>query len=92
MEKRDQLAIDRTILANQRTFLAFLRTGLMILVSGITFLKLFNTDPLLVITGYTLIPISIIIFAIGFILFFRMKRKINSAYSEADIDELEALK
>ncbi len=79
MEKRDLLAIDRTTLANQRTLLAFIRTGLMVLVSGITFIKLFHSDLFLLVLGYILIPISIAIFIVGLILFFRMKRDIKAS-------------
>lgn len=37
---RDKLALDRTILANERTFLSYLRTTLAIVVVGVTMLHL----------------------------------------------------
>jgi putative membrane protein len=37
---RDELALDRTRLANERTLLAYARTSIMLLVSGATALKL----------------------------------------------------
>ncbi len=87
MEKRDLLAFDRTTLANQRTLLAFIRTGLMVLVSGITFIKLFHNDILLVIIGYILIPISIATFTVGLILFFKMKRNIKASLRNSKTDK-----
>lgn len=38
---RDRLAIDRTASANERTFLAYIRTALALFVSGATFVKIF---------------------------------------------------
>lgn len=40
---RDRLAIDRTALANRRTWLASARTALALFVSGATFLQFFDT-------------------------------------------------
>lgn len=40
---RDQLAFDRTELANQRTWLAAARTALTLFVSGASFLQFFDT-------------------------------------------------
>ncbi len=41
---RDYLAIDRTILSNERTFLGYIRTTLTMIVVGISLVKLFNTS------------------------------------------------
>ncbi len=41
---RDTLAIERTELANERTFYAGIRTSLTLFVVGLTILKLFQTD------------------------------------------------
>lgn len=57
---RDQLAIDRTRLANERTLLSWLRTALMMLVSGITMLKLFEGVLVMEIIGGVLVPLSLI--------------------------------
>lgn len=40
----DRLAIDRTVLANERTFLAYLRTVLGLAALGVTALKLFGDE------------------------------------------------
>ncbi len=39
---RDHLAIDRTAMANERTFLAYVRTALALLVIGVTFPHFLN--------------------------------------------------
>ena len=41
---RDHLAIDRTKLANIRTFLAYFRTALLVCASGISFIKIFPNE------------------------------------------------
>lgn len=40
---RDQLAIDRTDMANSRTFLAYIRTVVLIMLTGFTVIKLQGT-------------------------------------------------
>ena len=63
---RDFLAVDRTILANQNTFLAYLRTALTLFVAGVTFIRFF--DLLLIeIIGWIFIPIGLITFIVGLI-------------------------
>jgi putative membrane protein len=39
---RDELAVDRTALANERTYLAYIRTAVTLLAAGIGFVKLFE--------------------------------------------------
>lgn len=60
----DKNALIRTMLANQRTFLAYLRTALTIFVTGAGFLKFFDsliTD----IVGWVFIPIGVATFVVG---------------------------
>ena len=45
IDRRESLALERTKMANERTFLAFLRSGFVILVGGVTFLKVFPGVP-----------------------------------------------
>lgn len=62
---RDELAIDRTRLANERTLLAWIRTALMLLVSGITLFKLFEGTMLMEAIGVTLIPTGFLVAGLG---------------------------
>jgi putative membrane protein len=41
---RDYLAIDRTLLANERSFLAYIRTAITLLIAGISLIKFFNSN------------------------------------------------
>ena len=77
---RDKLAKDRTELANERTFLSFIRTAIMIFASGITFIKVFFEDKILVVLGWFLIPVSFIFFIIGLFVFKKTRKKINETY------------
>ena len=75
--KKDKLAKQRTDLANSRTLMSFIRTALMVAATGITFIKLFNDEAILVIIGKILIPLSGILLLVGFVYYFRMKHKIQ---------------
>ena len=61
---RDYLAAHRTILANDRTWLSYIRTSLTLFVAGVTFIRFFKLQILLVI-GWIFIPVSVIILIIG---------------------------
>lgn len=72
---REKLALERTILANQSTFLAFLRTSMYFLVAGVSINNLTDVK-----SGKTIelvfILISVALLVFGIINFFRQKRKI----------------
>ena len=61
----DVLALDRTRLANERTFLAYLRAAIMMGVSSITIFKLLPDRPLLVILAQFLIPVAFVVVGVG---------------------------
>lgn len=82
-QTRDKLAKDRTILANQRTFLAFTRTAIMLLATGLTFIKLFPQDKILLILGWTLIPIGLSVLVLGQVLYLRMHYRIEASTEES---------
>jgi len=63
---RDFLAIDRTILANQNTFLAYLRTALTLFVAGVTFIRFFDLKVVEII-GWIFIPVGMVTFIVGFV-------------------------
>ncbi len=43
MTLRDYLAVDRTVMANESSFLSYIRTALTMIVAAVTFLKFFNS-------------------------------------------------
>ena len=68
----DQLAADRTSLANQNTFLAYIRTALAIFAGGVTFIHFFK-DPILEVVGWACLPIGLVTFWIGFYRYNRLR-------------------
>ena len=44
---RDYLALDRTLLANERSFLAYLRTSITVFIAAISLIKFFDEPYLL---------------------------------------------
>lgn len=81
---RDYLAIDRTRLANQRTLLAFLRTGLYLFVTALAVMKVDIFHELRSL-GFVFIGLAVITIVVGVINFFKMKKKIKAHYS-GDLD------
>jgi putative membrane protein len=73
---RDQLAIDRTILANESTFLAYIRTSLAIIAGGATLIHFFE-EILSQYIGWMLVAFGLVILIMGYKRFKRMERTIN---------------
>ena len=75
---REKLALERTVLANQSTFLAFLRTSMYFLVAGVSINNLTDVK-----SGKTVelvfILISVALLVFGIVNFFRQKKKINQS-------------
>lgn len=74
---RDYLALDRTKLANERTLLSYLRTGFTSLITGISFIKFFDTV-FFQVCGLLLISTGFIVIVIGLWKFVRMHNLIES--------------
>lgn len=72
---REQLALQRTNLANQSTFLAFLRTSMYFLVAGLSVRNLLKIENSFLIE-ILLFSISLFIFVFGIINFIRHKKAI----------------
>jgi len=62
---RDWLALDRTVLANKRTFLAYGRTSIALFVLGMAFVKLIHHQ-FFEISGFVLMSLGIVMFIVGF--------------------------
>ncbi len=72
----DYLALSRTELANERTFLAYFRTFVVMLSSGIAIIKI-KEFAVIYDLGIALCFIAPIIFLIGLFRYFYTKRKIK---------------
>lgn len=55
---RDYLAIDRTILANETSFMSYVRTSLTLIAAGATLIKFFNNNELMQILGWAFIGVG----------------------------------
>ena len=72
---RERLALQRTVLANQSTFLAFLRTAMYFLIAGLSLKNVLKIENSIVIE-IALFSVSGIIFIIGIFNYFKHKKSI----------------
>lgn len=85
---REYLAIERTKLANERTLLTYIRTGLYFLVAGSTLGHLIDTA-FWNRMGMPIIIVGAIIVALGFIRFFKVAGKIENTKKNVGNASLE---
>lgn len=80
---RDRLAIDRTVLANERTLLAYLRGAMGLVIVGVTFLH-FGEAGVLRHLGVAFIPSGIAAAAFGVARYRKMDRTIRAIRARLD--------
>ena len=73
-----KLAQERTILANERNTLAYVRTGFGAFVLGIALIKLFEEHIKYVYAGYGAVALGIILIVLGIVYYPLRKRRILS--------------
>lgn len=66
----------RSILANERTFLAYQRTAVTTLAAAASFIKFFD-NPLLEFLGWALLPVSVVTAGLGALRYRRMRGRIR---------------
>jgi len=71
-----KLAQERTILANERNTLAYIRTGFGSFALGIAFIKLFEENIKYVYAGYGAVALGIVLIILGLVYYPLRKRKI----------------
>ena len=74
---RDQLPLDRTVLANERTLLAYVRTALALMAGGLTLLHFVDTAWAAVLGGASL-PLSGVVSVYGGWRFIRTRRRLRA--------------
>lgn len=74
----DRLAIDRTVLANERTFLAYLRTALGLAALGATALKVFGDELFYRVIGVACLAVAPLLLLWGARRFLRVRRDLAS--------------
>ncbi len=75
----DHLAIRRTKLANERTFLSYMRSAIYLVTAGIAFLKMKNYVDMNYI-GEICIVSSGIVLILGIIRYYRLERQLKEFY------------
>jgi len=91
---REYLAIERTKLANERTLLTYIRTGLYFLVAGSTIGHLINTA-FWNTMGSPIVIVGVLITAFGVVRFIRMGREIQNSkkhVGNASIEFIRSIK
>jgi putative membrane protein len=86
LSNTDTLAIERTRLANERTFLAYFRSSIVFLSSGFAILKINALSEIMGI-GYFLLIIAPILFVIGMVRFFYVRKRVRKYFYVDEGDE-----
>jgi putative membrane protein len=73
---RDELAIDRTLLANERTLFSYLRSGVALLIAGVSIIH-FSQEGWFWAVGIACIPTGLITGIVGAIRYRRMNQSIT---------------
>lgn len=79
---RDTLALERTKMANQRTLLSYIRTGIYFSITGMGILKFGKIDwqTFLDWVGWGLIGLGILTAILGLFIYRRMAKEIRASY------------
>ena len=88
LELNDQLAAARSILANERTFLSYQRTGLALLAAGFSFIRFFGSA-WIEFVGYIFVPSAVITFALGVFRYVKMRDLIRNLELESSSNSLD---
>jgi len=73
---RDYLALDRTILATERTYLSYCRTAVGLLASGLAMAE-FLSYPFLGMMGRVIVISAPIVFLVGLVKYIARKKKLR---------------
>lgn len=87
---RDHLAYDRTVLANERTLLSYLRTAIALFAGGGTLVKLLHDEPDMVRLGFGLIGLGLVAAAVGIARYIQVRKRISVAYEKLEEADAEA--
>ena len=73
---RDQLAIDRTLLANERTLLSYLRSGVALFIAGLSIIH-FSHEVWFTVIGFVCLPFGLVTMWFGIRRFKKMDKAIS---------------
>jgi putative membrane protein len=77
---RDHLALERTRLANERTFMAYIRSALYLVIGGLALLQVRGFGDLRWV-GFVSLVLALLFVVVGTIRFFKLKRQLGSYYA-----------
>lgn len=83
---RDHLALERTRLANERTFMAYIRSALYLLVGGLALMQVEGHGDMAGV-GWLSLALALVFLLIGVIRFHSLKRQLASYYVPLSADE-----
>lgn len=75
---RDYMAIERTVMANERTFLSYIRAALGLFIGGASFIQFFDSFVIQMV-GALFIPLGVATFGVGLWRYHKIKRLIHGA-------------
>lgn len=90
MTRKNTPDLIRTFLANERTFLSFIRTSLTLFIVAFTLIK-FVESPIMEVTGWTFVAFGIATFFVGLTRYIRMKLLIR-AFHNAEAEKHQRMK
>ncbi len=82
---RDHLALERTRLANERTFMAYIRSALYLLIGGLALFQLQGHGDLEWV-GFLSLVLAVFFALIGILRFHKLKRQLSSYYEPLERD------
>ena len=82
---RDELAVDRTLLANERTLMTYLRFGVALLIAGVSIIQ-FSTQDWYWAVGIACLPAGIITGVVGVGRYRRMNKSISLVRRRPEIE------
>lgn len=85
---RDHLALERTRLANERTFMAYIRSSLYLLIGGLALTQVKGHGDLQWVGGVAL-GISVFFTVIGTVRFHTLRRQLDSYYAPLQSEKEE---
>lgn len=82
---RDHLAYDRTVLANERTFLSYARTSITLLIAGGTLIKFLHEDLSMLCLGTVVSGVGGTVFLFGIRRYVTIKKRLSATYEDPAI-------
>ena len=82
VEVRNSLALSRSVMANERTLLAYIRTGMTFIISGAGIIRFIQDGNYILITGLIMIVIGVFFLFWGTYRYRRYKHLLETTYSK----------